>query len=127
MNNNQSPFSETLSIIAILAGLAALGCYQAATHNAPVVTPILIGLASILYSCFPALNGLQGPQASFLLAAATAGVLCFLALLPLAFWLSSVFGAPAGMEAAPEAGSADKTRQRRFPGVLKDTKSPPER
>jgi hypothetical protein len=70
-------------------------------------------MASILYSCFPALNGLQGPQTRFLVAAAAAGVLCFVALLPLAFWLASVFGGLAGMEQQAARLKRHTTRQKR--------------
>ena len=88
-NNNPSPFSEAVSIIAILSGLAALGCYTAGSQNASVLTPALLWLAGCIYDWFPAMNRLQTPQAPLLVASAAAGLLCFLALLPLAFWLGN--------------------------------------
>jgi hypothetical protein len=97
-NNNPSPFSEAVSIIAILSGLAALGCYTAGSQNASVLTPALLWLAGCIYDWFPAMNRLQTPQAPLLVASAAAGLLCFLALLPLAFWLGNVFSQLGSMD-----------------------------
>jgi hypothetical protein len=73
-------------------------CYTAASQNAPGLAPALFALAAWLYDWLPALNRLQTPQAPLLVASAVAGILCFLALLPVAWWLGNTFSQLGSMQ-----------------------------
>ena len=80
----ETPQQEAVSLISIAAILIAVGCYVACLKNVPILSPSLFWVATLVYTWFPQLNALNGPQMPFLVAAATVGCAFFVLTVPFA-------------------------------------------
>ena len=89
--SSQTPLQEAASIITIISILISVGCYLAAINQVPVITPGLWWVASCAYEFFPALARLPGAQVPILAASAAVGTAFFVFMIPLSYWLASVF------------------------------------
>jgi hypothetical protein len=89
---NQTPVQEAVSLITILAILAALGCYAGAVQDAPGLAPSVFWVASLANTWLPALSVLGGAQAPILVGSAIIGATVFVCGIPfaglLAAWLA---------------------------------------
>jgi hypothetical protein len=89
---NQTPIQEVVSLITILAILAAVGCYAGAVQDVPVLAPAVFWAASLAYTWLPVLSLLRGAQASVLVGSAMVGATVFVWAIPfaglLAAWLA---------------------------------------
>ena len=89
---NQTPVQEAVSLITILAILAAVGCYAASVQNAPGLAPAVLWVAGLVYTWLPALSLLRGGQVPILAGSALIGAALFVCAIPfaglLAAWLS---------------------------------------
>ena len=89
---NQTPIQEAVSLITILAILAAVGCFAGAVQDAPGFASTVLWVADLVYSWLPALSVLRGAQVPVLVGSAMIGAAVFVCAIPfaalLAAWLS---------------------------------------
>ena len=91
MNEQQTPITEAVSVISIVALMVAICCFAGATNNVPVVAPTLFWVAVQMYRWMPALGFMTAPQIPLVVSAATVGIAFWLLALPFAGLLAKVF------------------------------------
>jgi hypothetical protein len=92
-DGNQSPLQEARSIITISAILVAVVCYVCAIKNAPVFSPALFWLATLIYNWLPMLSLMPGEQIPMLVSSAAVGGGLWILGMPLAGPLAAWFSA----------------------------------
>jgi hypothetical protein len=85
---NQTPVQEAVSLITILAILAAVGCYAGAIQDAPGLAPAVLWVADLVYVWLPALSLLRGAQVPVLVGSAVIGIAVFVCGIPFAALLA---------------------------------------
>jgi hypothetical protein len=91
-DGNQTPLQEAVSLITIVAILAAVGCYAGAAQNVPGLTPGVFWIASLVYAWLPVLSVLQTPQMPILIGSAAVGLALFVCTIPFASLLAGALG-----------------------------------
>lgn len=91
MNNQQTPTSEAMWLIAIAAIMVSVVCFTGAINEVPILTPVMQWVAEQVYAYFPALARLRAPQIPVVVAAAVTGCLFCLVALPFAPMLARLF------------------------------------
>jgi len=92
-DGNQSPLQEARSIITISAILVAVVCYVCAIKKAPVISPALFWIATLIYNWLPVLSRMPGEQIPILVASAAVGGGLWILGMPLAGPLAAWFSA----------------------------------
>jgi hypothetical protein len=64
---------------------------MAAFKNVPLLSPALFWVAVQVYQLFPTLTRLPGDQVPMLVSAVSIGMLFFIFMIPLAYWLAGAF------------------------------------
>ena len=90
---NQSPLQEARSIITISAILVAVVSYVGAIKNAPLISPALFWLATLIYNWLPMLSCMPGEQIPMLVSSAAVGGGLWIVGMPLAGPLAAWFSA----------------------------------
>ena len=81
MSQPETPIQEAISLISIASILVGVACFVACLDNAPIVSPALFWVASLVYQWFPQLSGLRGPTIPMLVASTAVGaVVCVIGL-----------------------------------------------
>ena len=88
---HQTPLQEAISFVTIGAILVGVSCYTAGQQNLPVVSPVLLWVASIVYHWVPSLDAIRTPQMPVLVGAAAIGVGFFVVGIPFAGLLGTWF------------------------------------
>jgi hypothetical protein len=104
-DNQQTPIQEAISTITIASILIAVVCYAACLNNVPVLSQVLLWLATCVYNWMPILGVVRGPQIPMLVAAAVVGGVFFIVALPFA-------GVMARWFSASQLASLDRQTQR---------------
>jgi len=92
-DGHQSPSQEAKSIITITAILVTIVCYVGAIRNAPVISPALFWLATLIYDWLPTFSRMPGEQIPMLVSSAAVGGGLWILGMPLAGPLAAWFSA----------------------------------
>ena len=87
-DGNQTPLQEAVSLITIVAILAAIGCYAGAAQNVPGLAPVVLWIAALVCRWLPALNALHAPQMPVLVGSGMFGLAVFVCGIPFASLLA---------------------------------------
>jgi hypothetical protein len=92
-DGHQSPLQEAKSIITISAILVAVVSYVGAIKNAPLISPALFWLATLIYNWLPMLSCMPGEQIPMLVSSAAVGGGLWILGMPLAGPMAAWFSA----------------------------------
>jgi hypothetical protein len=82
IESQQTPLREAMSLVVIVAILAAVGAYVGATYSFPGVSDLVLWISTMMFSAFPALTVFNNSPA--FVGCATIGTTFFVCGMPLA-------------------------------------------